>query len=257
MADTNVALVLISRRDAKTAGLKFYFDGKPCPHGHISKKFVATYGCVACRPRIDAKAKAKPPTDPIRVAAIAAKETRYNTGKPCANGHMTDRFTCNGNCVTCDAGRNARWHESHPGLGAAWARKRRADDPTGHRAEVMRWAKKNPHLVKAILRDWKAANIDHVRHKGRIATANRRTKVAGNGGTFTDEDIRILREKQGGMCAVCDITDHLEIDHVPPIARGGTSDPSNLQLLCRFHNRSKGAHDFLEWLEIKTRPDAV
>lgn len=257
MAETDVTLVLISRRDAKAAGLKFYFDGKPCPHGHISKKFVANYNCHACRQRVDAKAKAKPPKCPFRIAARATGKTRYNTGKSCANHHMADRFTCNGSCVTCEAEKNARWHASRPGLEAMWARDRRAKDPEPHRADVKRHVMKNPEWAKAALKRWKEENIDHVRHKGRIATANRRTKVAGNGGTFTDEDIRILRENQGGMCAVCDITDRLEIDHIVPIARGGTSDPSNLQLLCISHNRSKGARDFQEWLETITRPTEV
>jgi len=35
----------------------------------------------------------------------------------------------------------------------------------------------------------------------------------------------------------CDETAFLEIDHVVPVARGGTSDPSNLRHLCRAHNR--------------------
>jgi hypothetical protein len=33
----------------------------------------------------------------------------------------------------------------------------------------------------------------------------------------------------------------LEIDHIIPEFRGGTSDPENLTLLCRRCNRSKGA----------------
>jgi hypothetical protein len=38
----------------------------------------------------------------------------------------------------------------------------------------------------------------------------------------------------GGLCGS---TVRLEFDHVIPRGRGGTSEPSNLRLLCRFHNQ--------------------
>ena len=33
--------------------------------------------------------------------AKAANETRYFTGKPCKNGHISERFTANRECVAC------------------------------------------------------------------------------------------------------------------------------------------------------------
>jgi len=33
---------------------------------------------------------------------------RYFTGKACKNGHISDRFTCNRECVACDAERKIR-----------------------------------------------------------------------------------------------------------------------------------------------------
>jgi len=40
-------------------------------------------------------------------------------------------------------------------------------------------------------------------------------------------------------CAACPSTENLEIDHIVPVSRGGTSDPKNLQVLCRKCNRKK------------------
>ena len=37
----------ISRAEAKKKGLKFYFTGKPCVHGHISERYLFG-GCVEC-----------------------------------------------------------------------------------------------------------------------------------------------------------------------------------------------------------------
>ena len=49
-------------------------------------------------------------------------------------------------------------------------------------------------------------------------------------------------ERDGMVCGICheaiDGLADLEIDHIQPVSRGGSSEPDNLQLSC---NRSKGA----------------
>ena len=39
----------------------------------------------------------------------------------------------------------------------------------------------------------------------------------------------------------CDADQHLTIDHVVPLSRGGTDDIENLRFLCRKHNSQKGS----------------
>ena len=39
---------MISRADAIKKNEKFYFTGNPCKNSHTSKRYVTTYGCVAC-----------------------------------------------------------------------------------------------------------------------------------------------------------------------------------------------------------------
>lgn len=39
---------LLSKTDAIQQGLKYYFTGKPCKHGHISKRFVSNGHCCDC-----------------------------------------------------------------------------------------------------------------------------------------------------------------------------------------------------------------
>ena len=50
--------------------------------------------------------------------------------------------------------------------------------------------------------------------------------------------------RDGGCCqwpieggGICGSTLRLEFDHVVPRGRGGTSEPANIRLLCRFHNQ--------------------
>lgn len=39
---------IISRKDAKAAGLKRYFTGKACPHGHVAERSVSGKTCIEC-----------------------------------------------------------------------------------------------------------------------------------------------------------------------------------------------------------------
>ena len=48
----------------------------------------------------------------------------------------------------------------------------------------------------------------------------------------------LLRDK--GRCVKCGSKKNLEIDHVVPLARGGSNRLENLQLLCQRCNRMKG-----------------
>lgn len=50
---------------------------------------------------------------------------------------------------------------------------------------------------------------------------------------------KIVFARDGGSCLCCGSSTKLEYDHIMPFSCGGSSDPSNIQLLCRSCNRSK------------------
>jgi 5-methylcytosine-specific restriction endonuclease McrA len=60
---------------------------------------------------------------------------------------------------------------------------------------------------------------------------------------------RTLMQKQRGLCGLCGEQMSLELhaareatlDHIRPVARGGTDTITNLQLACRECNEAKGA----------------
>jgi hypothetical protein len=55
---------------------------------------------------------------------------------------------------------------------------------------------------------------------------------------------REIYERDGGKCYSCGVevsAEAFELDHLVPVSRLGTSEPSNLAVACRFCNRSRGA----------------
>ena len=50
---------------------------------------------------------------------------------------------------------------------------------------------------------------------------------------------KIIYSRDGGICKCCGSSLNLEYDHITPFSCGGSSDISNIQLLCQKCNRSK------------------
>jgi 5-methylcytosine-specific restriction enzyme A len=48
-------------------------------------------------------------------------------------------------------------------------------------------------------------------------------------------------DRDGHQCQTCGATENLTIDHIIPLAQGGTNDISNFQTLCQSCNSRKGA----------------
>lgn len=46
--------VIMSRVEAKAAGLARYLTGKPCKHGHVAERYASTGVCVTCQQRNNA-----------------------------------------------------------------------------------------------------------------------------------------------------------------------------------------------------------
>ncbi|MFM1946326.1 MAG: hypothetical protein RL207_609 [Bacteroidota bacterium] len=50
---------------------------------------------------------------------------------------------------------------------------------------------------------------------------------------------KIVFSRDGGSCKCCGSSTNLEYDHITPFSCGGSSEASNIQLLCMSCNRSK------------------
>jgi HNH endonuclease len=58
------------------------------------------------------------------------------------------------------------------------------------------------------------------------------------------QDVKIaVAARDGGRCRQCGSTEELHFDHVIPWSKGGANTVDNIQLLCGYHNRLKGADE--------------
>lgn len=75
--------------------------------------------------------------------------------------------------------------------------------------------------------------------------AKRRQQIKENGGSHTEKEWLELKEKYGNRCLRCGKKETarspLTADHIIPVSLGGTSDISNIQILCGKCNSAKGA----------------
>lgn len=51
----------------------------------------------------------------------------------------------------------------------------------------------------------------------------------------------VIFARDGHQCLICQATTDLTVDHIIPLARGGSNDDDNLRTLCRSCNSRKGA----------------
>jgi 5-methylcytosine-specific restriction endonuclease McrA len=106
-----------------------------------------------------------------------------------------------------------------------------------------KWREENPERVKSnnrrnrsSLRQWRKDHPESVASY----RATRRTSVTKAGGSFTSKQWIFLCKIYGNKCLCCRRKKCLEADHVIPVSKGGSSNISNIQPLCRSCNAKKG-----------------
>lgn len=81
---------IVSRKDAKAAGLSRYFTGNPCPKGHVAERYVNAKTCCEC----DRERKAANPDKEIAYQ-VARYEARNDKDKDKARARNAAHYTEN------------------------------------------------------------------------------------------------------------------------------------------------------------------
>lgn len=204
-----------------------------------------------------------------RSEARAKKVSRYYTGEPCKYGHLAPRMAVNGTCRECarikTAARLGAWKLANPQQAkertAAWAKA----NPDRHREYEKAYYEKNKFVVIARAKQWREAHPEEAAASAarglqrnlighRAQQAERRSKQRNAPGKFTKEDVEALLSLQGSKCGHCNKRlVHYDVDHIIPLALGGSNDRRNLQILCPKCNRRKGAFHPVEFAQREGR----
>ena len=146
----------------------------------------------------------------------------------------------------------ARYHERHPGRAKAAARRHyernreqvyertkagRLANPERHREYVRVCNRKNVKKRSAYMQAYRQANPEWFR----VWNRNLKLRRKGVPGQHRPHQIRLIYESQAGLCYYCSspLLGVFQVDHMVPVARGGTNWPSNLCCACGGCNQAK------------------
>lgn len=223
---------IISRDEARKKGLKRFFTGEPCTRNHTSERYTLGGNCAECSAEGSANYRKKYPEK----AKLEAKRSRER---------LSERRRAD----------NKRWRESNPELVRELKRKYVEESMEKVAASKARYYQENKERClelsrrhrnankdqyREMARKWREKNRDYVRLKNRM----RKQKIKNAEGSHTVDDVKRILEMQKRKCAACYKKlegENYHVDHIVPLALGGSNWARNLQILCPPCNMSKGA----------------
>jgi len=225
-------LHIIPRAIAKERGLKRFYTGLPCKSGHIAERVTSSSTCLIC----DAERK--------RVFRKENPEANKAIQKKCHEKHAEKRRMA-----------NKVWRQNNPEKVRERRKEYAEKNPEKVAAGKLRHYEKHKERILADSKKRRLDNIDHYKalskiwrenNKEAVRTLNRNRKLRLKmvEGKHSASDISNILKLQKNKCAACAVVisgSNYHVDHIQPIALGGSNWPSNLQILCPTCNMSKGA----------------
>lgn len=156
MRDEAMTFEVISRKEAREKGLRRYFTGIPCKHGHLDERVTANGTCIICNNLAVQKCHRKD---------RAANPSKYRTRARKWRTNNPDKARA----------QVRKWHANNPDKINAGQRRRIAANPEKYTAQRRQWLANNPEQrAKSRLKaaEWRKNNPE----KARASVANAKFK---------------------------------------------------------------------------------
>lgn len=203
----------------------------------------------------------------------------FFTGKSCEKFHVSKRSTKDGRCCECEKERQQGSYWSHPEKKRIHGQLDHYKNRDRNLARMQAYAndykneiairrgkhrEENRDKLIADSKLWHSENKEHVSLYRQVNAEtyaaharNRRARKRNAGGYHTHLDVLDILKRQNFRCVECGKSvrkrESRHVDHVMPIALGGSNWPSNLQVLCAPCNLSKNDTDPIVWAKRKGR----
>lgn len=230
-----------SQKLAKQLGIKRYFNGRPCPQGHISYRYTASHGCAEC---------------------AQARNVRFREENPAEYEARKRRAVENREWTAEDSERYRLYRKRNPEKVKQWKRDYRKRNPEAAYASVRQWLDKNPGYTKessqrqrdrdpdgirAYMREYRkqrmqddpdfvmSCKVRDILRRTLLATNQEKNNATSAMLGYTSEDLRrhLERHMLGGM-NWDNYGSEWHIDHTVSIAehiRLGVTDPAIINSL--------------------------
>jgi hypothetical protein len=213
---------IISRKDAKALGLKRYFMGEPCKHGHVAERLVSSRACFGCI-KIANAAFYRENTEAEKVRAVV-KRKMEKAADPIAYAEKTRTY----NASNCAKNKEARLR---------YARNYYTRNRNRMKQAALQWARDNPEKINA------------------KTAARKSAKLRATPPWLTAEDHAAIKAIYKAAAEVTRRTGQKHhVDHIYPL-KGKTSCglhvPWNLQVLPHRWNCEKHNADPIEWIDVE------
>lgn len=184
-----------------------------------------------------------------RKEAIKRGLPRYFTGKPCKNGHISERVTKKCDCVECNNERNAAYRSIPENREIARVRASKWREDFGIKNVYEMNEEWKIKTFGSTAEYWRQYQKKRDKEKLREYSLNRVARIRNAEGTHTTDDIALILEEQNFTCPYClaSLADGYHVDHYIPLSLGGSNWPDNLQCLCPTCNTRKGAKLPYDW----------
>lgn len=187
--------------------------------------------------------------------ALALGLKQYYTGKPCVNGHISERRASNGLCLECS--KTPCFKERKKRNAKSYYERNRFDISEKSKIyykenrdvvldRVKRYREKNPEKIKELRKKIYARDPAAAKAAAKNDKHNRRAAKAGG---VSNKELRIWQDKQQKVCYWCGekCDKEYHIDHYEPLSKGGEHELDNLVIACPRCNLQKSAKDPLDF----------